>query len=252
MVDFKQNLYMEEHDFAEAAEAMTAKERKGDIPTSEQISGIEVRLSRVLIKDNKTPRVGPFPGLARVYFLNFTASDLMEEHIQLDLKGFPKVDDGELLPVDRTLFYWKKENDTSAVPSQIHIMTSLIKSKQDLRNTGSVISQVKEDEDYKSLAKELGSALKIATQVGNISNLIFGMAGIVGKYLGNVDDKPLLTMYQSFTDIGGDFNQLGRVDKPIENKYAGINLAIYIRDKERQKEADKMMMSSVATAGPLE
>jgi hypothetical protein len=249
MVDFKQNLYMEDHDFAEA---MLSKEMKGDIPTSEQISGIEVRLSRVLIKDNKTPRIGPFPGLAKVYFLNFTASDLIEEHVQLDLKGFPKVDDGELLPVDRTLFYWKKEADTTRVPSQIHVMTSLIKSKQDIRNAGTILTQVKEDDDYKSLAKELGTAMKAASQVSNISNIIFSMAGVVGKYLGNVDDKPLLTMYQSFTDIGGDFNQLGRVDKPIENKYVGINLSVYIRDKERQKEAEKMMSPSVATAGPLQ
>jgi hypothetical protein len=248
MVDFKQNLYMEDHDFAEV---MVSKEMKGDIPTSEQISGIEVRLSRVLIKDNKTPRIGPFPGLAKVYFFNITASDLMDGHVQLDLKGFPKVDDGELLPVDRTLFYWKKETDVTRVPSQIHVMTSLIKSKQDIRNAGTIMTQVKEDDDYKSLTKELGAAMKAASQVSNISNLIFSMAGVVGKYLGNVDDKPLLTMYQSFTDIGGDFNQLGRVDKPIENKYVGINLSVYIRDKERQKEAEKMMSPSVATVGPL-
>jgi len=43
--------------------------RGGDIPKSDELSGIELRLSRVLIKENGTPKVPPFPGLAQIYLL---------------------------------------------------------------------------------------------------------------------------------------------------------------------------------------
>jgi hypothetical protein len=237
MIDFNQNLYVEDYNFADTQDIRPAT--RGDIKTSEEISGIEVRLSKVFIIDNKTRQFGPFPGLASIYFINIVVSDLSASQIDLNLNGFEKVDDKQTLAVDRTLFYWKKTDDTPKAPSQIHVMSSLLKSKKGLRDTGEVLAKAKDDDKFKGLVSELGSIIKTASSFSNISNIVFQAASIVGGLLGNVEDKPLLTRFQSFTDIAGNFNQLGKTDNPFSNRYAEVDYSIYIRDKERQAEADK-------------
>lgn len=235
MLNFKQNLYIDEHDFQDS-EPKTLSRGPGDIQTSKDISGIEVRLSNVLVKDNKTKAIFPFPGYAKVYFLTIVACDLSEGSLLLDLKGFEKVDDGDSLNVDKTLFYWKKGSGAEVAPSQIHVFSSLIKSKQPLRDVASVLSDIQRDDSYKLLAGTLQNLLKTATALTDVSNLVFNIAGIVGKYLGNVEDKPLLSWFQSFTDINGDFDVLGKTAKQAANKHASMSLSIVIRDKARMEE----------------
>src|SRR5688572_6199212 len=206
MIDFMQNLQTEEHSFQEAfenAKHPTARTRSGHIPSSKDISGIEVRLSNVTVIDNKTPKVFPFPGFARVYFVNLVVSDLSADTLSLDLNGFEKVDDNDKLSLDRTMFAWKKTDKNTVSPSQIHIFSSLIKSKQPLRDVAKIMSEVKNDENFKETVTALNSVLKTASNVTNVSNLIFHMAGVVCKYLGKADDTPLLTWVQSFTDLNG-------------------------------------------------
>jgi len=236
MIDFSQNLYVENYSFEDTMELRAAS--RGDIPTSEQISGIEVRLSKVFIIDNKTRQFGPFPGLATVYFMNIVLSDLSTTEIDLNLNGFEKVDDRQMLAVDRTLFFWKKTDDTPRSPSQIHVMSSLLKSKKGLRDTAAVVAQAKDDNNFKDLTSQLGSLLKTATSFTTISGIVFQVAGIVGNLLKDVEDKTLLTRFQSFTDLGGDFNQLGKTDNPFSNRYAELDYSIFIRDAARQQEAD--------------
>jgi len=239
MLDFNHNLYLEEFNFKDTAELReTPSLNRGDVPTSEQISGIEVRLSKAHIIDNKTKPFGPFPGLAKVYFMNIIISDISASQLALNLDGFEKVDDNQQLSVDRTLFYWKKVKKADKAPSQIHVMSSLIKSKQALRNTADILAKAKDNSDYKNLAGKLGTLLKNTASVTNVSSMVFEMAGIIGKLLGKVDDKPLLTRFQSFTDVAGNFNQLGKTDHPFKNRYAEVDFSIYIRDKTRQEESD--------------
>src|SRR4051812_5780502 len=108
MIDFRQNIFTEIHDFKEDFESMNGEMKAEDIPTSSDITGIEVRLSDVVIHNNRTAKIWPFPGLAKVYFLNLVVSDVNADSnpISIDLKGFEKVDDGDTLNVDRTLFLW--------------------------------------------------------------------------------------------------------------------------------------------------
>lgn len=236
MLDFHQNLYTEEHSYKEASLELNTKEQ--DILGSNKISGIEIRLSHVIIKDNKTAKVFPFPGLAKVYFMNLVVSDVENQTIALDLKGFEKVDDGDALSIDKTLFYWKQEKKSKS-PSQIHVMSTIIKSKQGLRDVAKIMENITQDSEYKNLTQNLIGMLKDASQMTNISNLILSISSVVGKYLGRVEDKPLLTWYQSFTDINGDWDLLGKTFKHAENKYVAMDLSITIRDKDRQKESEK-------------
>ncbi|KAA2242578.1 hypothetical protein F0L74_08565 [Chitinophaga agrisoli] len=249
MIDFLQNLQTEEHNFQETFENAHHDEEilTRDIPTSQDICGMEIRLSDVMIIDNKTPKVFPFPGLAKVYFMNLVVSDLSADPVSIDLKGFEKIDDGEKLNVDKSLFYWKETEADKRAPSQIHVFCSIIKSKQSLRDVAEVMGNVKNDESYKQVVDTLAGIVKTATSLTSVSSLIFQVAGIVGNYLGKVDDKPLLTWVQSFTDISGDFDVLGTTDKAAENKFASMKLSITIRDTARQKEAD---LKSAATLQP--
>lgn len=231
MLNLLQNLYTEEHSFKEAAIDFTTKE--GDILGSDKISGLEIRLSHVIIKDNKTAKIFPFPGLAKIYFLTLVVSDVENQMINLDLKGFEKVDDGDALSIDKSIFYWKQTKKEKA-PSQVHVMTSIIKSKQSLRDVAKIMENIKNDSDYKDLSEKLLTIIKDANQFSNITNLISTVSSIVSKYLGKVEDKPFLTWYQSFTDIDGDWDKLGKTFKHAENKYAAMDLSITIRDKERE------------------
>lgn len=205
-----------------------------EIPTSKDITGIELRLSKVLIKDNGTPAVWPFPGLARFYLMTLVVSDVQTGAVALDLKGFAKVGDNEELPVDRTLFYWKKEGEGKS-PSQIHLFASVLKSKEDLRDAGQILSKVKGDAEYKDLVQNIAGLVSAATPVGAVTDTLFTVATIVGKYLGEVKDKPWLTWVQSFTDLNGDLDNLGAKVQGRENDKAAMRLSLIIRDKGREE-----------------
>ncbi len=234
MVNFNENLYVGTYSFRETKQLRTLT-ALSDVPTSKQISGIEVRLSKVHIIDNKTTRVGPFPGLAKVYLINITTSDILGSEIDMSLEGFEKVDDNQTLAIDRTLFYWKKSGETPKAPSQIHIFSSLIKSKKPLRNVAKILSEAKDNEKIKSLTSGLGELVKNASKFNALTNVLMQVAAVLGELLGNVEDKPLLSRFQSFTDVGGNFNQLGKTDLPFANMYANLDYSIYIRDKKRQE-----------------
>lgn len=228
-----------------AASAITRSGIRGleaaGIPTSKDITGVEIRLSKVLIKDNGTPAVWPFPGLARMYLMTIVISDVSNGAISLELKGFHKVGDNEELPVDRTLFHWVKKTDTDKSPGQIHVFASVIKSKEALRNVGEILAQVKGDSDYTSLVAGIGTLVSSGTPVGAIADLAFTVASIVGKYLSAVNDKPWFTWVQSFTDLNGDMDNLGATMRGRENNRVAMALSIIIRDQSREDAMLKML-----------
>jgi hypothetical protein len=211
---------------------------EADIPTTGDISGIELRLARAHILDNRTPNIGPFPGYAKIYFLTVVVSDVQNQAVIVDVKGFPKIDDKEDLPIDNTLYYWKKTTSSKTPPSQLHVFTSIIKSKQSLRDAGKILQEIKDDEGYKTAVKTVVKVVTSATAVIPIVDQITSLANIIGKFLGKVEDKPLISVLQSFTDINGDFDVLGKIPKEYRSKYAILGLSLTVRDKEREREAN--------------
>jgi hypothetical protein len=226
-VAFKDDAFIEQFAFES-----TEKSKPSGVSNSRNITGIEVRLSRAFIINNRTPKIGPFPGFSRMYMVIIVVSDLGNSLQTLDLKGFPKVGDNEDLPVDKTIYYWKQHNKKDKSPSQIHVFTSIIKSKQSLRDVGRILADVKNDEDFEKVVTDL--------KANAVSNLVFSVAGVIGKFLGKVDDKPLLTWMQSFTDINGDFDKLGKTTTGRKNDNAALDLSIIIRDTSREEELAKM------------
>jgi hypothetical protein len=51
--------------------------------------------------------------------------------------------------------------------------------------------------------------------------------------MGKIDDTPLFTTVLSYTDINGDFDQLGRHPYPQGNKYVDIVTTLIVRDATR-------------------
>lgn len=203
------------------------------IPTSQEITGLEVRLSRVLIKDNRTPKVLLFPGRADVYLLLLVVDNLGQEPTTLNLSGFAAIDDNEDLPVDKAAYDWQPSVTLPTAPAQIHVLLSVLKSKRKLRDAGKALTAAKASPVYQSaLAQLLGAVANAPTQV---AELALTLGGIIGGFLVNVEDKPLFTQVVSFTGINGDFDTLGKTVHAQENACVRTELTLVVRDSHRER-----------------
>jgi len=220
---------------------------KTDIPGSDDVAGIELRLLPPFIVNNRTPRLLLLPGFARLYCLTMVISDA-ENQLKgfMDLAGFAGIGDGEALPVNKTIFYWEKEHAESQPPNQVHVMTSIIKSKESLRETGEILSSVRGDNDYKDLIDGLGSAVADAANFSLVANISLQVAGIIGKYLGKVDDRPIGTVVNSFTRLHGDWDKLGINPILIRTRNVDFNYELIIRDRERMSAEQPGALSLAA------
>lgn len=229
-ISFKEDAFIEQLTLG----AGITREKPQGIPDSSEITGIEIRLSRAFVLENKTPKVLFFPGYSKIYLLITVVSDQGDIVQNLYIKSFAKVGDNEDLPVDKTIFFFKKNPDNQS-PSQIHVLISIVKSKQPLRDVANVLADVKNDPEFAGIVTTLKNIIKNANAVTQISGLLFSVAHVFGKFLGEVDDKPLMTWIQSFTDINGDFDKLGKTTVSRKNNFAALDLSIIIRDTHREE-----------------
>lgn len=213
------------------------------IRTSKELTGIELRLKEVFIKNNKTPRFLFFPGLASFYMVVVVLDDKAKEPVQLDLKGFKGIDDEDHLMIDKTIYYWKSDNPSNQYPSQIHALVSVIKSKDGLRNTGKIMQSIKGDTRYKAILSTLSEVVSApaGAAVGVISDITVELGDLIGSFLEKVEDKPVFTWFQSFTDISGEYDKLGESVKKRENKYATVSISLFVRDQHREKKAVELL-----------
>jgi len=201
------------------------------IPSSKKLTGMEVRLSQVFIRDNKTPHVWPFIRYSNLYVVTSSVDNISSEPYSLNLKGFADVDDGEQLPVDRTLYYWKADEAKSKTPGAIHVLASIIKSNEDIRDVGGALASLRKTDDFKTVIKAIIAA---ATGGGaGIYEAFLPLIGVIGEVLGKIDDTPLFTTVLSYTDINGDFDQLGRHSNAQRNRYVDIVTTLIVRDATR-------------------
>jgi hypothetical protein len=208
--------------------ASDLKKSVAAIPTSSAITGIEIRLLPPFVIDNRTPAVFPFPGFAKLYCLTIVVSDINNQLAGgIDLQGFPRIGDKEHIPINKTLFYWQASPKQMVPPSQIHVMTSVIKSKKSLRDVGAILADLSKDSAYKNLAKSLA---KLSVQTNLALEVITQLSSIVGKYLGQVEDKPLGTIVNSFTSLYGDFDMKGVQKKNYTTRQVNFDLEIIVRD----------------------
>lgn len=239
-VDFLNEDFTQVHAYAfgenQPAPYERADETHSGVPFSGDVAGIELRMLPPLIRDNHTISFWPFPGRARLYCLTIVVSDAANQLSGLmDLNAFPRIGDNEYLPINKTIYYWQEDGHSEhKPPSQLHVMCSIIKSKEALRETADVLQKVKEDEDYKTLMSELGDAIQNVASFSAITNLTMQAARIVGQYLGRVDDQPIGTVINSFTRLHGDWDQLGINLINIPTRDVDFQFELTVRDQYRQ------------------
>lgn len=209
------------------------------IPSSGDVAGIELRMLPPFIRDNHTIAFWPFPGRARLYCLTMVVSDAANQLTGLmDLNGFPRVGDREFLPINKTIYYWQQDELKQVKPpGQIHVMTSIIKSKEALRETGDILNKVKNDNDYKELIDRLGAIITETASFSAVTNLTMQAAHIVGQYLGKVDDQPIGTVINSFTRLHGDWDRLGITPVSVPTRDVDFQYELIIRDHQRVEMA---------------
>lgn len=204
-----------------------------NIPSSKDIAGVEVRMLPPFIKNNKTARFWPFPGYAHLYCLTIVISDTANQLTgYMDLNTFPSIGDGEYLPINKTIYYWESKANLVA-PGQVHVLCSVIKSKEALRDTASILEAAKSDSEYKDVIEQLGSIVSETASFSVIANMSLQIANIVGKYLGKINDKPIGTTVNSFTRLHGDWDRLGIIPMSIETKNVDFNFEVIVRDQNR-------------------
>ncbi len=209
------------------------------IQSSGDVAGIEIRMLPPLVRDNHTMQFWPFPGRARLYCLTLVVSDASNQLTGLmELNAFPRIGHNDSLPINKTIYYWQEDdNGLSKPPSQVHVMCSIIKSKEALRETADVLASVKDDENYKSLIGELSSVLSDTASLTAVTGLTMQAAHIVGRYLGKVDDQPIGTVINSFTRLHGDWDRLGINPVNVRTRDVDFSFELIIRDHYRQQVA---------------
>ena len=228
------------------------KKLPGNIKTSGDVSGIEIRMLPPFIVDNHTAPLWPFPGYSKLYSLTIVVSDVENQVAgTIDLKGFPRIGDQEHLPINKTIFYWQGKNDEEKAPNQIHIMTSVIKSKQALRDTAKIMTDEKKHEGYNNLVKQIAKTTAETSAAGIVLDLVGEIAGVVGKYLGDVEDKPIGTTINSYTTLYGDFDALGINKRKIPTPDVTFEFDLVVRDKKKngERSAGKTRSTKKASGG---
>lgn len=204
------------------------------VPVSGHATGIELRMRPPFIRDNHTLRFWPFPGRARLYCLTMVVSDTENQLTgAIDLSGFPGVGDKEYLPINKTIYYWQSDDKSPKAPNQVHVMCAIIKSKEALRDTGDILSQAKYDQEYRDVIGQLSDVVADAASFNLVAQLSLQVAGIVGRYLGRVRDRPIGTVISSFTRLHGDWDRMGVNALSIPTRDVDFNLELIIRDASR-------------------
>jgi hypothetical protein len=204
----------------------------GHIPMSDALTGIELRVQKLIVRDNGTRWVWPFVRYSDFYVVTIAVDNLGGTPYRVALEGFKDVDDGDALPIERTVYLWQADEAAAEPPNQMHMVISVIKSKAGLRKVGELMGQVTADKAYQDA---LGQVISLAkwSPVGAITAGLEALTEIIGRALGAVEDSPLFTQVLSFTGLNGDFDSLGKHVHERGNRYVSLEVALTVRDAGR-------------------
>jgi hypothetical protein len=213
----------------------------GNISSSADVDGIEIRMLQPLIRNNNTLKVWPFPGNARLYCLTMVISDIANQLVgMMDLNNFAGIGDNEYLPINKTIYYWQGSDSDQKSPNQVHVISSIIKSKERLREVGAILSNVKADTGYKSLMGDLSSIAADAASFTAVTDIAMQLASIVGQYLGKVEDNPLGTIVNSFTRLHGDWDKIGVTPVRMQTRNVDFDFELIVRDNKRTVHTEEL------------
>lgn len=235
MASFKSTLLTEEINISKAATHKRGfdPEKSKGIPDSKSLTGIVLRAKKIYINDNLVTKIWPFSGKADLYLISAVFDDISKEPQSLSIKGFEGVDDDQYLTLDAHLYYWKQKNQETA-PGKILSILQIVKSNEGVRDFGKALTKLKESTEYKSLAESI--AVKIASGGADIIyEAANAFIGLIGSILSSTTDAYLITDVKSFTDITGDFNNLGDTKIFSRNENVWIDYILTVQDSDREK-----------------
>ena len=199
------------------------------VAREDKYTGIELRLLPPYIKNNRTLKLWPFPGRASLYCCTIVISDIQNQLVgSMDLHAFHRVGDREFLPIDKTIYYWRKHQKEHIAPQQLHVMCAILKSKKGIRDVGKVFSSLNNDSKYKKVASKLANIVAHTVTSSIVVNIGLDILEIIGEYLGNIEDKPLGMMIKSFTHLHNDWEQPGITPIYINTKDVDFNLDLIV------------------------
>jgi hypothetical protein len=220
------------------------------VPGSSQVSGIEIRMLPPLIKNNRTPKFWPFPGRAKLYVITIVISDVANQLLgQMDLNTFAKIGDGEKLPITKTIFYWEKPGKEVPAPNQVHVMSSVIKSKGALREAGKILGSIRTDSQYQQLIRQLSTLSTDLASYNMVTEIAQQITTLIGGYLGRIDDRPIGAAVHSFTRLHGDWDELGIKPFQVITDNVDFNFELVVRDEERYMLQHREVLLPAETAG---
>lgn len=194
------------------------------------ISGIEIRMLPPFIRNNRQLKIWPFPGYAKLYCLTTVISDVANELTGvMDLGAFARIGKNDYLPVNKTIYYWQKDVSCRPAPSQVHIMCSIFKSREALRDTDRILAMAQNDSEYKVLMDRLGSVLADTASFAMVTDMTMKAAAIINRYMGKTEDMPVATVVDSFTRLHGDWDRPGlrQVNMSAKNADFSFELAVH-------------------------
>lgn len=216
----------------ESAPVLSPEHVQYRMVSSKQLSGIELRIRSVFVKNNRTLKLWPFPGLANLYLLLFVVSDAPNQSLwPVKVITFPGVDDNDSLPTNETVFYYAQQEGIE-MPGQLHIAATVVKSKKGMRNAGAILEQLQKDEHYDNILQRVTAMTRNATTTGAIIESIKDLSHLVGQYLGKVEDRPLATVMKSFTALAGDWDEEGTHTVSMQTRNVDFDFDLIIRKQD--------------------
>jgi hypothetical protein len=161
-----------------------------------------------------------------------SVDNLPGDPYRVSIEGFADIDDGEILPLERTAYLWQKSEKSPTAPNQIHLVVSVIKSKKGVRKLGAALKELQGKAEYKSAVAAIAAAATSGAPA--IAEGVVLLTRLIGGLLSNVEDVPLFTQALSFTGINGDFDSLGRHIHLKGNKNVSMKVALTVRDANRE------------------
>lgn len=214
--------------------AMASLTATSNIPTSDALTGIELRIRNLAVPDNGTTWIPPFIRYSDLYVITVAVDNLRGDPYRVTLEGFADVDDGDSLSIDRTAYLWEKSKKSPTAPNQVHLSVTVVKSNAGIRKLGAALAKLKASDDYKSVVARIAKAAA-SSGAPAIAGGVVALTGLVGSLLTDVEDTPLFPAVMSFTGIHGDFDCLGRHVYTKGNRYVTLDVSLTVRDANRDK-----------------
>lgn len=187
------------------------------------VKSIRMILKSVKVKDNKK-----LIGKAQVYIFTAVADDVSSEPF-ITLNTFGDVANGDdLLLAPSGLVIYRNPKDKS--PSCLDYRIMVMASKQEIRDTGAIIEEIKSNKQYQSLRDKASLAVAASNPAAALAVPAADLAlGLIGKILKADKDHQIIYIVGSFERA---FDQLGERYGLIENETRGAKISYQVEEAD--------------------